>query len=270
MKILILSILGALILLGVGVYIVFYVSERDKIEGKSFFRLENRWLYGFLGYASVIIITFLVLILQTSLTRQEQTLENTQARFQQELTAFRERLGDQTDRLMSQINEKAELTGSEVEVRGKLSNEIAHHQRTRKERDAAREQLRLTQSELNRETLAHRAYLDSLNTERSLHASTQNRLKREEEQHAKSREALRNTQQKLDRANERLNVQKRQITALRNDLKRAQDNASSARQMASRLLQQSDDQQRALIILQATVDSLFLKEFKRPRIPSDK
>ena len=89
MKILILSILGALILLGVGVYIVFYVSERDKIEGKSFFRLENRWLYGFLGYASAIIITFLVLILQTSLTRQEKTLENTQARFQQELTAFR-------------------------------------------------------------------------------------------------------------------------------------------------------------------------------------
>jgi chromosome segregation ATPase len=270
MKILILSILGALILLGVGVYIVFYVSERDKIEGKSFFRLENRWLYGFLGYASVIIITFLVLILQTSLTRQEKTLENTQARFQQELTAFRERLGEQTDRLMSQINEKAELTGSEVEVRGKLSNEIAHHQRTHKERDAAREQLRLTQSELNRETLAHRAYLDSLNTERSLHASTQNRLKREEEQHAKSRETLRTTRQKLDRANERLNVQNRQITALRNDLKRAQDNASSARQMASRLLQQSDDHQRALITLQATVDSLFLKEFKRPRIPSNK
>lgn len=270
MKILILSILGALILLGVGVYIVFYVSERDKIEGKSFFRLENRWLYGFLGYASVIIITFLVLILQTSLTRQEKTLENTQARFQQELTAFRERLGEQTDRLMSQINEKAELTGSEVEVRGKLSNEIAHHQRTRKERDAAREQLRLTQSELNRETLAHRAYLDSLNTERSLHASTQNRLKREETQHAKSREALRTTRQKLDRANERLNVQNRQITALRNDLKRAQDNANSAHQMASRLLQQSDDHQRALITLQATVDSLFLKEFKRSRIPSDK
>ena len=270
MKIIILSTLGTLIMLGVGVYIVLYISERDKIEGKSFFRLENRWLYGFLAYASVIVVTFLILILQTSLTRQEQTLENTQARFQQELTAFRERLGDQTDRLMAQINEKAELTGSEVEVRGKLSNEIAHHQRTRTELAATREQLRLTQSDLNRETLAHRAYLDSLNTERSLHASTQNRLKREEAQHAKNREALQNTQQKLDRANERLNVQNRQITALRNDLKRAQDNANSARQMASRLLQQSDDQQRALMILQATVDSLFLKEFKRPRIPLDK
>ncbi len=270
MKILILSTLGALILLGVGVYIVFYISERDKIEGKSFFRLENRWLYGFLGYASVIVITFLILILQTSLTRQEQTLENTQARFQQELTAFRERLGDQTDRLMSQINEKAELTGSEVEVRGKLSNEIAHHHRTRKELAAAREQLRLTQSDLNRETLAHRAYLDSLNTEKSLHASTQNRLRREEAQHAKNRETLRNTQQKLDRANERLNVQKRQITELRNDLKHAQDNVNSAHQTASRLLQQSSDHQRALTILQATVDSLFLKEFKRPRVLSDK
>lgn len=270
MKIIILSSIGALILLGLGVYIIFSLSERDKIEGKSFFRLESRWLYGFLGYSSVIVITFLILILQTSLTRQEQTLESTQARFQQELTAFRERLGEQTDRLMSQINEKAILTGSEVEVRGKLSNEIAHHQRTRKERDAAREQLRLTQTDLNRENRAHRAYLDSLNTERSLHASTQNRLKREEAQHAKNREILRNTQQKLDRANERLNVQNRQINTLRSDLKNARDNANSARQMASRLLQQSDDQQRALVTLQATVDSLFLKEFKRSRVPLDK
>ena len=145
-----------------------------------------------------------------------------------------------------------------------------HHQRTRKERDAAREQLRLTQSDLNRETLAHRACLDSLNTERSLHASTQNRLRREEAQNAKNRETLRNTQQKLDRANEQLNVQNRQIKALRSDLKRAQDNADNARQTASRLLQQSDDHQRALLILQATVDSLFLKEFKRPRVPSEK
>ena len=270
MKIIILSTLGTLILLGVGLYIVLQVSERVKSEDKSFFRLESHWLYGFLGYASVIVITFLILILQTSLTRQEQTLENTQARFQQELTAFRERLGEQTDRLLSQINEKAILTGSEVEIRGKLSNEIAHHQRTRKERDAARETLRLTQSDLNRETLAHRVYLDSLNTERSLHASTQNRLKREEAQHAKNRETLRNTQQKLDRANERLNVQNRQIEALRSDLKRAQDNADNARQIASRLLQQSGDHQRALLILQATVDSLFLKEFKRPRVPSEK
>ncbi len=270
MKILIISTLGALILLGAGVYIVFQLSERDQIEGKSFFRLESRWLYGFLSYASVIVITFLVLILQTSLTRQEQTLENTQARFQQELTAFRERLGDQTDRLMSQINEKAILTGSEVEVRGKLSNEIAHHQRTRTELAATREQLRLTQSDLNREILAHHAYLDSLNTEKSLHASTQNRLKREETQHAKSRETLRTTRQQLDRANERLNVQNRQIKALRSDLKNAQDNANNARQMTSRLLQQSGDHQRALITLQATVDSLFLKEFKRPRVPSDK
>ncbi len=92
MKIIILSTLGTLILLGVGLYIVLQVSERVKSEDKSFFRLESHWLYGFLGYASVIVITFLILILQTSLTRQEQTLENTQARFQQELTAFRERL----------------------------------------------------------------------------------------------------------------------------------------------------------------------------------
>ena len=65
-------------------------------------------------------------------------------------------------------------------------------------------------------------------------------------------------------------MQNRQIKALRSHLKRAQDNADNARQTASRLLQQSDDHQRALLILQATVDSLFFKEFKRPRVPSEK
>ena len=176
MKIIILSTIGALILLGVGVYIVFQVSERVQTEDKSFFRIEARWLYGFLVYASVTVTIFLILVLQTSLTRQTRTLENTQARFQRELTAFRTRLGDQTDRLMSQIDEKAELTGSEIEMRGKLSNEIAHHQRTRQERDATRADLQTTQGELKRETRAHYAYRDSLNTERSLHATVRKQL----------------------------------------------------------------------------------------------
>ncbi len=276
MKIIILSTLGALVLLGVGVYIVLHVSERVKIEGKSFFRLEGRWLYGFLGYASVTVTSFLILVLQTSLTQQARILENTQARSQQTLTAFRTQLGEQTDRLMAQIMEKADLTASEVEVRGKLSNEIAHHRRTRTERDAARDQLHLTRGNLNRETQAHLAYRDSLNTERSLHAATKNQLAREEEQHATTRDRLQNTRQSLDRANEQLNGQERQIedqnrliTALRNDLKRAQDNASKALQTlettAKRLVKQSSDHQQALMILQATADSLFLKAFKRPR-----
>lgn len=269
MKIIILSTIGALILIGVGVYIVFQVSERVKMDDKSLFRIEARWLYGFLAYASVTVTIFLILVLQTSLTRQEQTLENTQARFQQELTAFRTRLGDQTDRLMSQINEKAELTGSEVEMRGKLSDEIAHHRRTRQERDAARAELRTTQGELEREVQARHAYRDSLNTERSLHAAAQQQLADEKKQHAKNRDTLRDTRRSLDRANERLETQNRQLAALRNDFKRAQDNAKNALQIAEtakRLLRQSNAQQRALTTLQATADSLFLKEFKRPRV----
>ena len=270
MKIIILSTIGALILLGVGVYIVFQVSERIQAEDKSFFRIEARWLYGFLVYASVTVTIFLILVLQTSLTRQTRTLENTQARFQRELTAFRTRLGDQTDRLMSQIDEKAELTGSEIEMRGKLSNEIAHHQRTRQERDATRADLKTTQGELKRETRAHYAYRDSLNTERSLHATVRKQLADEQNQHAKNRDILRNTRQNLDRANERLDTQNRQLATLRNDFKRAQDTADNALKIAEtakRLLRQSNAQQRALTTLQATADSLFLKEFKRPREP---
>ena len=271
MKIIILSTLSAMILIGVGVYLVFHFSDRIKIENKTFFRLEDRWFYGFLGYTSMTVTIFMILVLQTSLPRQEQTLAVTQDHFQQELTVFREKLSDQTDKLMSQINEKAELTGSEVEVRGKLANEIDQHQRTQQELETTKEQLRLTQDDLNWETMAHRAYLDSLNTEKSLHASTQSRLKRETDQHSKNRDELRKTRQSLNKANERLDVQTKQVKDLKSDLKNAQNNAKkaldNAQLAAKRLLQKSDEQQQALITVQATLDSLFLKEFKRFRMP---
>jgi chromosome segregation ATPase len=271
MKIVILSTLGALILIGVGVYLVFHLSDRIKVENKTFFRLEDRWFYGFLGYTSVIATIFIVLVLQTSLTRQEQTLESTQERFQEELSAFRDRLGNQTDRLMSQINEKAALTGSEVEVRGNLANEREQHRHTKGELEVAREELRISADDLNWETMAHRAYLDSLNTKKAVHASTQNRLDRETQQHTKTQETLRNTRRDLNKANERLNVQNRQVKDLKDSLKRAQENAKKAQQIADaaakRLLQKADEHQQGLILLQATADSLFKKSYKHPRVP---
>jgi len=274
MKIIILSTLGALILIGVGIYLVFHLSDRIKVEDKTFFRLEDRWFYGFLGYTSVTVTIFLILVLQTSLTRQTQTLESTQERFQQELSTFRDRLGDQTDRLLSQINEKAELTGSEVEVRGNLSNEREQHRRTKEELETAREDLRLTRDDLNWETMAHRAYLDSLNTQKALRASTQNRLDRERQQHTKTQESLRKTRQDLNKANERLNVQNRQVKDLKDNLKRAQENAKKAQQVADaaakRLLQKADEHQQGLMLLQATADSLFRKSYRRPRVPEPK
>ena len=268
MKIIILATLGALVLLGVGIYIVWNFSERIKIEKRTYFRLEDRWFYGFLGYTSVTVTIFLILVLQTSLTQQEKILVNTQTRFQDEMSAFRDRLSEQTDKLYSQLNEKAELTGSEIEVRGKLRNEMDQHRRTQ-------EELHITKDLLNKaQTLfqnTYRAYVDSLNTERSLHKSTQNQLERETRIHANTRSELDKKEHNLTKAEERLNLQDRQLKDLNKLLDRAQDNAKRAQeiadQAAKRLLQKSDEHQQGLMLLQATTDTIFKKVMKHPRVP---
>lgn len=269
MKLIILSSLGALILLGVGTYILLHFSDKIKLEERLYLRLEAKWLYGFLGYTCVISAIFIVLVLQTSLTQQEKSLQNTQERFQNELREFRERLSDQTEKLFSQVNEKAELTGSEVEVRGKLKNEIDHHNRTRQELTDAQVLLRQIQNTLNTEIAAHRAYLDSLNTERAVHAATKTRLDRETQLHSETQDKLQNARQNLAQSQERLKVQENQLKELSTLLERAQINERKALENAElagkQLLQKANDQQQNLKLIQTATDSIYKKVMKRPR-----
>jgi len=268
MKIIILATLGALILLGVGVYIIWNFSERIKIEDRTYFRLEDRWFYGFLGYTSVTVTIFMILVLQTSLTQQEKILVNTQTRFQDEMSAFRDKLSDQTDKLYNQLNEKAELTGSEIEVRGKLRNEIEQHRRTQEDLFATKELLDKAQI-LFQST--YRAYTDSLNTERALHRTTQNRLDRETTLHANLRKEHDKKERNLTKAEERIRLQDRQLKDINKLLDRAQANTKRAQniaeQAAKRLLQKADEHQQSLNLVQATADTIFKKVMKHPRVP---
>jgi len=268
MKIIILATLGALVLLGVGVYIIWNFSERIKIEKRTYFRLEDRWFYGFLGYTSITVTIFLILVLQTSLTQQEKILVNTQTRFQDEMSAFRDRLSEQTDKLYGQLNEKAQLTGSEIEVRGKLRNEMDQHRRTQEELAVTKDALNKTQT-LFQST--YRAYVDSLNTERALHASTQNRLDREIRIHADARSERDKSLQNLSKVEERVRLQDRQLKDLNTLLDQAQANAKRAQeiseQAAKRLLQKADEHQQGLMTIQAATDTIYKKIMKHPRIP---
>lgn len=268
MKIIILATLGALVLLGVGVYIIWNFSERIKIEKRTYFRLEDRWFYGFLGYTSVTVTIFMILVLQTSLTQQEKILVNTQTRFQDEMSAFRNKLSEQTDKLYNQLNEKAELTGSEIEVRGKLRNEIEQHRRTQEDLFATKQLLDKAQTLFQ---ATYRAYTDSLNTERALHSSTQSRLNRETNLHANLRKEHDKKQRNLTKAEERIRLQDRQLKDINKLLDRAQANTKRAQniaeQAAKRLLQKADEHQQALNLVQATADTIFKKVMKRPRVP---
>ena len=117
MNFILLTIVGALVLLwgGILAFVTWVVP------------IQKRHVLGLGGYITVISGLLIYLVLQTSITQQETALKDTRERLGQELETFRQRLGQLTDKLMGQIAEKAELTQSEMEVRGNLQTERAEH-----------------------------------------------------------------------------------------------------------------------------------------------
>jgi len=264
--VIVLTILGALVLLWGGILALIKWIVKDGIEHKH--------LYGLGAYISVICGVLIYLVIHTSITQQEAALSETKMRLRQELENFQRQLGDLTEKLMGQIAEKAELTQSEMEVRGNLQTERAEHKRTREDLAQSQMQWQQTQSELIREADAHRAYLDSLNTERALHRSARERLKEEQHRHSGTQRDLRSTRDELSKARERLGSQKTEIGQLRKNLELAEARSRQAleneRQLQQKMAAQQKTlgtQQEALDLLQASVDSIYQKVLKRPRIP---
>ena len=261
MNLIILTIAGALILLWGAIFaIIKWIPE-----------FSEKHLLGFGGYTTVLCGVLIFLVIQTSLTQQESALNKTHTRLNQELENFRLKLGEVQDRVMSQLQEKAELTESEWKVRGDLQAEREQHARTREELGQSRQDLKQTGGRLAQETGAHRAYVDSLNTERALHEDARNRLAQEEQTHGASRQTLRETQGVLAAANQRIKGQDAQLTRLRADLDQAEKRAEGAIRAVSvaedQIQRKLTLQQGAMETLQASVDSVYRKVLKRPRIP---
>ena len=113
--------------------------------------VQNKHVLGLGAYISVVAGVLLFLVIHTSMKQQERALQDTRTRLNQELETFRERLSQLTDKLMGQIAEKAELTESEMEVRGNLQTERAEHIRTREVLAQTEEQMGQVGAELDRE-----------------------------------------------------------------------------------------------------------------------
>ena len=121
MKIILLTIIGALILLWGGIWVLLKwiaVSTQRKNETTVAKWISHKHLLGLGAYISAISGILIFLVIQTTIIQQETTRQLTQSRLSQELDAFRERLEEIQDKLMGKVEEKAELTQSEWKVRG--------------------------------------------------------------------------------------------------------------------------------------------------------
>ncbi|MDA0747775.1 MAG: hypothetical protein O2954_14735 [bacterium] len=233
--------------------------------------LQNKHFWGFSGYISVVCGALIFLVIQTSLMRQDSAMKETRARIDQSVEAFRTRLDELSNKLFTQVAEKADLTKSEWQVRADLQAEKAQHVETRGTLGRTRDQLRDTQAELVKEAAARNAYVDSLNTERAQHRDTRDRLGQTQGVLQEREQGLASTRQELARAQERLTVQQADLERLRTALTQAETRTRQALENTSTSQDQIQKkltlQQGALELLQSAVDTIYLKVLKRPRVP---
>ncbi len=260
MKTILFTVLAGLLLLWAGIGAL--LKWIEKIEQKHIL-----WLG---GYASVVTCLLLFLVINTSMTQQRAALEGTQTLLSEQVDNFRIRLGEITERLMGQIEEKAELTSSEMEVRGDLQQERAEHKLAREELAKTVQEAQAVAALHDRERRAHFAYADSLNTERSLHASTRDRLANAEEPHEETRGDLGRTRRSLGQTEARAKSLTSDVKRLRKSVEKAESRAEKSEDNAKKLLTRLKGQDaqlgqhtESLIRLQAMVDSLYYKRYKR-------
>lgn len=232
--------------------------------------IEQKHLLWVGGYASLVTAVLLFLVINTSMTQQKAALAETSTLLSEQVDNFRVRLGEITERLMGQIEEKAELTESEMEVRGDLKQERAEHALARKRLAETIQELKAVAALRDREQQAHYAYRDSLNTERSVHAEARERLRNEENAHKATRGDLIDTRRALGKMEERADRLDKDVGRLRKEVNQAEARAEKAEDNEKTLLKQlrAQDGQltqhtESLIRLQAMVDSLYRKQFKR-------
>jgi chromosome segregation ATPase len=261
MKIILFTVLGGLLLLwaGIGALLKWIRPVKDE---------HILWVG---GYASVVTGVLLFLVINTSMTQQKAALEDTTTLLTEQVDNFRLKLGEYTERLMGQIEEKAELTSSEMEVRGNLKQERTEHAMARKRLAETIEEVKAVSARRDKEQRAHFAYKDSLNTERSLHASAQERLKTEEQSHSDTHTNLDKTRRSLSKSEERAKKLGDDVKRLRKNMQKAEARAEKAEDNEKKLLTRlkSQDSQlgqhtESLIRLQGMIDSLYIKRFKRP------
>ena len=256
MKIILLTVFGGLILLWAGVLALLkWISP-----------IEEKHILGLGGYLSVVTALLIYLVINTSMTQQKAALTDTTALLSEQVDNFRIRLGEITERLMGQIAEKAELTQSEMEVRGNLQQERAEHAVTQRLLSETHHSLQLMEQDRD----ANRLYRDSLSTERARHTDTRATLRSEQNAHQKTQSSLNKTSKQLAAKTSVADRQQKDLRAMRKDLDKAQDRAAKAeKNILSQLktqVSQTSAHTEALILLQSSIDSVYRKVLKRPRV----
>lgn len=159
-------------------------------------RFERKHMLFLGAYATLVAGSVMSLVLYTNSERQKEHRRDLQAQMED----FSGRLNELSEKLVKQLDEKAQLTASEFEIRVKLQNEIKSRQRTQQELAAQIEEYRALKQTLDQELAAHRQYRDEVEQNR------QERFAQEEARYRDLRDSFQVSQRALQTAQKQLSV----------------------------------------------------------------
>jgi chromosome segregation ATPase len=148
-NIIIAAVVGGLLLLWGG--ILGLLRMVDMFERKHFLLLG--------AYTTLVAGSVMGLVLYTNYQRQKEHRQQ----IQEQMNEFSRRLNELSARLVGQLEEKANLTASEFEIRARLQNEQEHHRRTRAELATKGNEYQALQRKLDAEIQARRLYQEETN-----------------------------------------------------------------------------------------------------------
>ena len=147
---------------------------------KTVERFESRHVLGFGAYTTAVAGVIIGLVLFIAQERQREHRRE----LQQQMERVTERLGELSDQLVGQLAEKADLTASEFEVRSRLQNEKAAHEKTRDSLGELNARYLELEAKLEKERRARLQYQEGQNQQAA------ERFRKEEVRYEGIREAL--------------------------------------------------------------------------------
>lgn len=253
MNIIIAAIAGGVVLIWGGVFGL--LRAVDLFERKHIFILG--------AYVTLVAGCVMGLVLYTNYERQKENRRE----LMQQMNEFSSRLNALSTRLVAQLEEKANLTQSEFEVRRDLQNERTNHQRTRRDLASQIDASGVLEDKLDAERKARISYQRQTNQQLAERSAQEDQRYRDfSEVHSRS---LQTVQKQLGALQGDLAKLKTSTSALANKQNTILGKVNTAREIQDLGAQKLD----ALARNQASlyddlnktmmeVDSLYAKEFK--------
>ncbi len=141
---------------------------------------ERKHVLALGGYTSLVAGLVMGLVLFNSNERQKQH----RAELQDQVNLVTQKLSELSERLVSQLAEKSELTASEFQIRANLQKERSDHERTRQDLAQRVQLFDEMETRFERERNQRRAYQDEINRQ------LQDRFKSEDERYKGIRDFL--------------------------------------------------------------------------------